>query len=265
MQSICQQDLDFSQHTVRYVIKHSGQASGELREALQCVSAVQITLLEEEDSNLYNGLAQAFQSQTTPWADLYSWLGAGDCLSPNALDIVARVAAQGPQWITGIICGYNQEGHLVESKLPFCYRQSFLRKPVYGPLLPFVQAESTFWAEGLHKLINWDQLGHYRLAGDSYLWHLFSQHCALTIVEAWLGGFERRPGQLSHRFRNDYLREQRSISDPLVLADHPRLWFDKLMWHAPRSWQRRFGGERFIYDETAGEYVRWPTAELRKP
>ena len=259
VESVCHQRLDASQHTVRYVIKHSGEASDELRKAVERSGDIDIKLMEGPDNNLYDALAQSFQAQSeSGWtADWYGWLGAGDYYSPNALDIVARVSQHGPQWITGMICGYNQEGHLIESKLPFAYRQLLLGKPVYGPRLPFVQAESTFWCNALHKRIDWDALAQYKLAGDAYLWKLFSQFSQLNIVEAWLGGFERRPGQLSDTLRKEYLLEQQHLSKPLAWSDYITLGFDRLMWHAPRSWQRRFGDTRFVFDDAAEDYIPW--------
>src|SRR6202040_2701427 len=61
---------------------------------------------------------------------------------------------------------------------------------------PFIEQESTFWRPRL-----WPKAGgvhpNFRLAGDFDLWRRFARQTDLVIVDAVLGCFRVRAGQLS--------------------------------------------------------------------
>ena len=215
---------------------------------------LEIDLRTASDSGLYQALRWGFAGAGE--ANAYCYLGAGDYLSPHALEIVSQVMADGAEWLTGLIVGYNDRGHMIEARVPYRFRSELIRKGAYGRWLPYVQQESTFWNARLHGEINWDEVQELRLAGDAKLWNTFARISDLVVVEAWLGGFEQNEGQLSRRFAPQYAEEMRQLSESPSLLDRLLVAVDWTMWHAPRSIKRRFDPSRYVYDVTSRRYSR---------
>jgi len=188
---------------------------------------------------------------------VYCYLGAGDYLSPYALEVCADVMKQGPEWITGLICGYNDRGHLVEAQVPFRYRRDLIRSYVYGNFLPYVQQESTFWSGRLHRLVDWSSVRERKLCGDAVIWQQLADHSDLVVVECWLGGFERTRDQLSYRLSDDYHREYQSVCQPLGLSRRVRAMLDYLVWKSPRVLKRKLDHQRYVYCMEESRYRRY--------
>jgi hypothetical protein len=171
-----------------------------------------VTLDQAPDSGMYDALARVFRGST---ADFFGWLGAGDSYECAAFSIVIENApenpTQEPYWITGLMRGRRSDGAVVRSFLPFRYRKRFFDAGIYGTSLPTIQQESTFWNRQLHEHIEFDRWRRFRLAGDFYLWHTFSQYSEPVVVEAALGSFTWHGDNQSQDY-DEYLAELRSIS-----------------------------------------------------
>lgn len=245
--------LASSRHTVSYVLQMKDEKPFEIDSP--SLPSLSVELRQGPDSGLYDALASAFEEDNR--ADVFCYLGAGDWLAPTALEIVSEVMAKGAEWVTGLICGYNDRGHLIEVQTPFRYRRRLIQIGAYGSVLPFIQQESTFWNARLHALLDWPRIRTMRYAGDALLWHTFAQSAELVVVEAWLGGFEKRIGQLSREFAEDYQLELRSVSKRASLRDRAQSALDWIVWRCPRSVKRTFDKSRFVYAERSGEFTRY--------
>lgn len=248
-----QNALDGGNHRITYRIQFPADAR-EFSFNEQPRGNLHISSERFADRGLYDAVVRGLE--TEPDADAYAYLGAGDCLAPHALEIVAQTMQDGAAWVTGMICGYNDRGHLVEARLPFRYRRRLIMAGLYGRCLPFVQQESTFWNGRLHRLVDWQQVRRLRVAGDAMIWRSLVEHADLEVVEAWLGGFERRSGQLSATRSSEYRQELRRISRVPRIGDWALAGIDWVIWHGPRRLKRALDPTRWIYDEGLGRYRR---------
>ena len=162
------------------------------------------------DDGMYDALSRVFRESS---AQYFGWLGAGDTYEPAAFSVVLENAPGGhePYWITGLMRGRRGDGAVVRSFLPFRYRKRFFDAGIYGTSLPTIQQESTFWNFRLHEHIDFDRWRRFRLAGDFYLWHTFSQYSEPMVVEAALGSFMWHGDNQSQDY-DEYLAELHSIS-----------------------------------------------------
>lgn len=248
--------LGCGEHSISHIVQTNTSTLADFPPSLT-EGPLRRTVRQAEDTGLYDALRRGFVAAPSD-TDVFCYLGAGDRLSPHACEIVAGImgANRDVQWLTGLICGYNDQGHMTEAQVPFCYRERLIRAGAYGAGLPYIQQESTFWSTALHAHLDWDAISLQRLAGDALMWHQLSHHAPLHIVEAWLGGFERRAGQLSVAHASEYAAELARLSESPTLADRALIAWDWLLWHSPRAVKRAFAPARFIYDEQRGDYVR---------
>jgi hypothetical protein len=240
------------QHSITYTIRAPVELEGF---DLSCNSKnLSLNVIVEDDEGLYDALVRGLTSNSS--ADAYSYLGMGDYLSPAALEIVQDVMSSGVEWLTGFICGYNDRHHVTEVQIPFRYRRSLIRRGAYGRYLPYIQQESTFWNNRLHGLVDWSQVARSRLAGDAEIWKQMANHAELTVVEAWIGGFEQRMDQLSRTLWREYQLEFTTICESLGFRSLPLVWFDWIVWHSPRLLKRVFDPTRFVYSHELRRYIR---------
>ncbi len=217
-------------------------------------NGLSLALVDDDDQGIYDAVAQGFARAED--ADVYCYLGAGDCFSPHALEVVAELFAQGEQWLVGLICGYNDRGHMIEAQVPFRYRGRLIRKGVYGRFLPYVQQESCFWSRALHQRISWPELTRLTAAGDAFIWHTFALICEPTVVECWLSGFEIKEGQFSSVNAQTYRQEHQRMSEAMGISDWLLTGWDWLVWHSPRRVKRALNPSRYIYDPQQHTYRR---------
>jgi glycosyltransferase involved in cell wall biosynthesis len=189
------------------------------RHPLRC-RQVTMSYVSEKDTSMYEAVAKGLEQVT---GDIVAYINADDFYQSNAFSTVVDVLDQHPDvdWITSVNLFYNEKSQITRSSLPFRYRSEWIRKGMYGSVLPFIQQESTFWRGKLLPFIDIAKLKTYRLAGDYYLWHTFSQHAQLSIVNTWLGGFRISEHQLSRQL-DEYFKEFASIADP-------KTWLDVLL------------------------------------
>lgn len=257
LQSVSVQSVLKQGHEVEYVIRckdlHSEQMLLDEVERVPAKEGLRIKVVAAPDGGLYDALASAWRESLD--ADVYCYLGAGDYLSEHAFEIVAEVMSEySIDWLTGLVVSYNCRHHLLEARLPFRYRRSLLVSGIYGTTLPPVQQESTFWSAAMMRYVDLDRLSTFRYAGDFYLWRTFAAHAELYVVKAWLGGFEVRPGQLSERYRREYLDELKRCAQEPTWLDRLAALGEWLVWKSP-DWIVRALTTRLLYfDERSGRY-----------
>jgi len=240
------------EHTLHHVIQTRSSKTIQVPAA----GATTTEVVVDADTGIYDALRKGFEGASED-IDFYFYLGAGDMLSPNALEIVIDITSHcdGVEWLTGMICGLNDQGHMTEALVPFCYRRNLIACGAYGRYLPYIQQESTFWSARLHKQINWDAVANCKFAGDALIWQQCQDLAHLYVAEAWLGAFERRNGQVSED-RTSYLSELRMLSRPPSILEYATIAFDRLIWSAPRFVKRRLGRDRIAYNPTLGHYTK---------
>jgi glycosyltransferase involved in cell wall biosynthesis len=241
---------DFFLH---YIIQDGGSTDGTVEIIQRLIKQfsnrdnIRLVYFSESDAGMYDALASGLERSTE--SDIYSYINAGDFYSPHAFRIVADIFSQNSvQFLTGMNVVYNEDSHLVSCRLPFSYDRNLVLKGFYGSLLPHVQQESTFWGQRLHKKIDYFQLRKFQLSGDYYLWTTFIREDHLYIVNAWLGGFKRHHGQLSHKFPEKYKTEMKRVSLKRSSVDYLAALLQKIADYLPLELKRRLSKRTFFYD-----------------
>jgi glycosyltransferase involved in cell wall biosynthesis len=203
-------------------------------------------LVSEPDRGMYDALAKGLARAT---GEVCTYLNAGDLLDPGAFDVVADVMQDGRiSWVTGINLKYNDRLQLIQASLPFRYQRDLIAKGLYGPVLPFVQQEGTFWRRDLIDHVDLHVLATLDLAGDYYLWRSFAAVAELVVVESALGGFVFHEGQRSEDLRG-YLAEMEKVRDRPGIIDLLRAWVDLKLWDVlPPNWKKRLNPSLLRYD-----------------
>ena len=108
----------------------------------------------------------------------------------------------------------------------------------------------------LHRQIDFDCLASYRLAGDYYLWHQFSNVAELKIASAYLGGHRHHPGQLSEDIKQ-YFEQLAAISDRPMPWDFMVGALDAIIWGCSLRKVKKFFNRSglFEYDHKLQEWV----------
>lgn len=181
--------------TLEYRVVDGGSTDGSVAILQRYAAKGQLTFVSEPDAGMYDALVKGFERVA---GDVCCYLNAGDLFHPTAFDVVKEVMeARDVSWITGFQVVYNDRAQVVSVRLPPCFVRGFIRKGLYGRLLPHIQQESTFWRRELLGLVDFAALREFRYAGDFYLWHCFAARHDLVPVASHLGGFRLHPGQLS--------------------------------------------------------------------
>lgn len=212
-------------------------------------------VVSESDSGMYDALAKGFRMAS---GDLVGYVNSGDLLLPSALETVAGVARDVPsvRWFTGIHLLLGESGAVTDVAPPWRFRRDLLRAGAYGPLLPFVQQESTFWRRELLEAVDLDRLATFRLAGDHFLWWSFAAVAELDVVWSAMAGFAIQPGQLSED-RAGYFREMASVSGALGLRDRLAAWVErKRGWWGSPDRRLRTNPHIVRYDHAARRWRR---------
>lgn len=154
-----------------------------------------LRFVSERDAGMYDALVKGFERVH---GDVCCYLNAGDLYHPTAFDVVKEVMeSHDVSWITGFQVVHNDCAQVVRMRQPPRFVRGFIRRGLYGRLLPHIQQESTFWRRELLDLVDFATLRSFRYAGDFFLWHSFAAAHDLVPVGAHLGGFRLHPGQLS--------------------------------------------------------------------
>lgn len=240
--------------TLQYIVVDGNSTDDTAKKVLE-VTGGKAEIISEPDSGMYDALSKGLKLAQGRWV---SYLNAGDLYLPTAFDTVLDVELDVPdvKWLTGQNTFFNVNGQIINSHLPFAYRQKFLKKGLYGSMLPFVQQESTFWKLELLRTVDFETLRKYRLAGDHYLWSCFSRESSLKIVSSILGGFKIHPGQLSESKDKYILEIKNHSSGSYNLWQWLNVLIDKFLWTQHPRIKRYFNPKGIItYDTRKQKWI----------
>ncbi|MDF2577455.1 MAG: hypothetical protein K0S74_939 [Chlamydiales bacterium] len=237
VESITQQKaLRTGRVKLEYIIVDGGSTDDTLEKVKDLIDDFPygtIRVISEHDQGMYDALAKGLELVT---GDYCAYLNAGDYYSPYAFDIIADLFEENPNisWVTGLMVIYNQKGYVEEVIHPYRYLKRWIQCGLYGPYLPWIQQESTFWRTELLQLIDFNKLRSFQYAGDFYLWKQFSQKADLKVIYTYIGGFRKHLNQLSTNIEQ-YFKEQREIAETPSWKDCILAKIDKWIWKYARA------------------------------
>lgn len=222
-----------------------------------------IKLISEPDKGMYDALAKGLQSVT---GDIVAYINAGDFYYKSAFDVVLDIfESKKVKWLTGYAVHYSEQSYVTSVTLPFKYRRKLFQKGLYGPVLPHLQQESTFWSSELLQTIDFEKLRSFKNAGDFYLWHQFSTKEDLYIVASYLGGFKYHQDSLTQKgakeLGSDYrgannLKEIREMTKKATIFDYIVAYYDKFMLRMSTRIKKRLNNNFiFLYDHDTGCWI----------
>lgn len=243
-----QRAVQSGQVELEYWICDGGSTDGTL-EWLRRHPHPAVRVISEPDQGMYDALAKGLSRAT---GDVVAYLNAGDIYYPQAFGVVAEIMATGQvDWLTGYRVIYNQHSQVIQVDLPYPYRRELFAFGLYNRAWCRVQQESTFWTQKVHQTLDLRQLKTWRYAGDYFLWMQLAQVTDLQVVQSYLGGFKRHPGQLSQQ-REAYNREVAQMTQPVPLwAKGAQVW-DWWQWR----WRRTYPGV-WRFDPKINKWRRW--------
>lgn len=177
---------------------------------IQCNEVV-IHWYSEKDDGMYDAINKGFKNTT---GDICAYINSDDIYLPGAFNTMAAVFTKYPkiEWLKGISLFMNSYSTIFEADHCHLYAQEWIAKGVYGRRSFFINQESVFWRRSL-----WDKVGgidkSLKLAGDYYLWAMFSKYAPLVSVKAYVSCFRYAEGQLSSNF-SDYQKEMDRVCPP---------------------------------------------------
>lgn len=194
------------------------------------------------DRSMYEGLAFGLKKVT---GEAVMYINSDDVLQPGAMQHICDIFTKYPKvdWVTGYANQINAGGSMIYRNLPWRYRRPFIEKGIYGRSLPFIQQESCFWREKLHRSIDWGRLSTLKLAGDQYLWMVFAGESELHILPEYIGSHRSHGDQLSHHFRDEYYREFALLAGERKSGEESwkmkmRMVADRICWWLPARVKR---------------------------
>jgi glycosyltransferase involved in cell wall biosynthesis len=228
IESVLDQTAVRSGRVVLEYIICDGKSSDKTVSVIEEIGDGSIRLISEPDRGMYDALAKGLRAAS---GDIVAYLNAGDFYNRHAFDTVLDLFETNKvTWLTGFNIHYNDKSQVVYAMLPYRYRRELFACGMYGPVLPYVQQESTFWSTELVSQLDLEFLSSLKFAGDFYLWLQFSKTADLITAAAYLGGFRRHKGQLSHNL-NLYHEEMRRLTRKPRFWDYVKSAIDKLIWY----------------------------------
>ncbi len=247
---------------LEYII-YDGNSTDNTCKLIKELNSPYIKLVSEADKGMYDALAKGLQSVT---GDIVAYINAGDFYYKCAFDVVLDIfESKTVKWLTGYAVHYSEQSYVTSVTLPFKYRRQLFQKGLYGPILPYLQQESTFWSSELLQTIDYEKLRSFKNAGDFYLWQQFSTKEDLYVVASYLGGFKYHQDSLTQKgakelgssFRSaNNLREIKEMTRKALIFDYIVAYYDKLMLHMPIKIQKLLNSKfMFLYDHDAGRWI----------
>jgi glycosyltransferase involved in cell wall biosynthesis len=195
--------------TIRYHVQDGGSKDRtmEILAAWKCRLArdfpvfcegIEFSFASEPDVGLYDAVNRGFAACGD--SNVMAWINADDRYDLGAFVTVAEVFSSCPDidWLTGRPTVIAESGATSYLSPIIPFPQSAIAAGIFEGRFarPFIQQEGTFWRPEL-----WEKTGgvdpNFRLAGDFDLWRRFAKQTDLVIVDAVLGCFRVRAGQLS--------------------------------------------------------------------
>ena len=161
---------------------------------------IEFSFASAPDRGVYDAVNRGFSADAYVDADAMAWIGADDRFEPGAFATVEEIFRGFPDidWVTGRPTVISEAG----STLSLSPIIPFPRKAIAAGIFdgrsgrPWIEQEATFWRPRL-----WQKAGgvdpNFRIAGDFDLWRRFARQTDLVNVNAILGCFRVRAGQLS--------------------------------------------------------------------
>lgn len=159
---------------------------------------IHFSFASERDRGLYDAINRGFVHCDA--ADAMTWINADDRFEPGAFATVSNILNANPNvdWLTGRSTIINESGEILYISPVTPFPRNAVAAGIFDGrfAVPFIQQEGTFWRPKL-----WKEVGglnaDFRLAGDFDLWRRFAMKKDLVGVDAILGCFRMRAGQLS--------------------------------------------------------------------
>lgn len=206
---VCVESVLAQGDDVDYVVQDGGSSDGSCDYLGQRLQGTRARWFREADRGIYDAVVRGFGRLDAP---VLGWLGADDRLTPWAARTVVRIFEDNAdiQWLCGIPAKhYWTDGTVAVRRAAGVHSRTFIRRGWYRPgRMGCLMQETMFWRRSL-----WEGAGgaeilrRYRLAADYHLWKEFARYTSLTSVSSVLGVFGVRDGQVSERFRREYLGE----------------------------------------------------------
>lgn len=197
--------------TIRYHVQDGGSKDRTLeilaawqtrlaRDFPRFCEGIEFSFASAPDRNLYDAVNRGFAASAYAHADAMAWIGSDDRFEPAAFATVGEIFRefQDIDWVTGRQLVIYESGTWANLSPIIAFPRKAIAAGIFdGRSTPhFIEQEATFWRPRL-----WQKAGgvdpNFRLAGDFDLWRRFARQTDLVIVDAILGCFRVRAGQLS--------------------------------------------------------------------
>jgi glycosyltransferase involved in cell wall biosynthesis len=239
---------------LQYIIVDGGSSDGT-QDYLATLDDPRITWISERDRGMYDAVAKGFDRTM---GEVQSYINAGDVYFPWTFDVVAE-SLEDPavNWITGLSVLRNERGQVFQVERARRYWPRLIQKGAYGPHLPYIQQESTFWRASLWASVDVARLRELKLVGDYFLWVCMSRQNDLLAVNSALAAFSIQPGQLSEA-KDRYFAEMKQIcTSSLTFSDRALILADKVLASLPPFASRAAGYDNAIrFDLGAKQWKR---------
>lgn len=239
---------------LQYVIVDGGSSDGTPA-YLATLNDPRITWISERDRGMYDAVVKGFERSE---GEVQSYINAGDVYFPWTFDVVAE-SLEDPtvNWVTGLSVLRNERGQVFQVERARRYWQGLIQRGAYGPRLPYIQQESTFWRSSLWSSVDVTRLRQLKLVGDYYLWVCMSRQNELVAVNSALAAFSIQPGQLSEA-KDRYFAELAHVCDgPLSMRDRALILADKILANLPPFASRALGYDNAIrFDQGTKQWQR---------
>ncbi len=161
---------------------------------------IEFSFASAPDRGAYDAVNRGFAAYAYAHADAMAWIGSDDRFEPGAFATVGEIFRefQDIDWVTGRQLVIYESGTWANLSPIIAFPRKAIAAGIFdGRFAPhFIEQEATLWRPRL-----WQKAGgvdpNFRLAGDFDLWRRFARHTDLVAVNASLGCFRMRAGQLS--------------------------------------------------------------------
>lgn len=229
---------------LEYIIIDGGSTDGSV-EIIKKYEHQLAYWVSEKDNGLYDALQKGFARTT---GEIMAWINSDDLYHRNAFTTTVSIFKQFPniKWLMGSNSFFNEDGSCFTYERDI-YDERWSRWRMFLFDGSFIQQESIFWKRDLWIAAGGRISQQHALAGDFELWIRFFRHEKLYSTSFLLGGFRlRKSGQLSDKFRAEYMRQAKAILDQEIKAGpnksyhlfcHLMLPLTKLVF--VRKWRRK--------------------------
>ncbi len=179
-----------------------GKSSDDSVEIIKKYSSKLHYWVSEKDNGMYEAIQKGFEKSS---GEIMAWINSDDMYHTNAFFTVAEIFSTFKDvcWLSGANTNFDTKNRTLNTRSSHEHNRY---SQFYQPL-KHIQQESTFWRRTL-----WEKAGScldtsLKYAGDFDLWARFNRHSQIHLVDALIGGFRMRGGQLSRDFFDKYVEE----------------------------------------------------------